>query len=238
MDTLTTTADAKAAPSGEPERRLPPGQRRLDWFPRFGVDLTGPPPTVPEHPTLTVAGAVREQVEIPLDALAALPRVDRRTDFHCVSGWTVTDLDWSGWVFADVYRALIEPLARPDAPVTHLRFVGLDRIDSVVLIDDALASDVMLADRLGGVPLSGGHGAPIRLVSPSQYGYVSVKHLCRIELHTSPPSVRRSFLDALLHAHPRARVWEEERHGVVPGRIIRLPYRAIKSLMLRRARPG
>jgi len=54
--------------------------------------------------------------------------------------------------------------------------------------EDALADGVLIADRLDGRPLDGDHGAPARLVSPNQYGLVSTKHLCRIELHTAEPS--------------------------------------------------
>src|SRR5206468_22508 len=81
-----------------------------------------------------------------------------------------------------------------------------------------LAEDVLIAERLDGRPLDGDHGAPARLVSPNQYGFVSTKHLCRIELHTAEPSENyhpSPIIDLGLHLlkpHPRARVWEEERH--------------------------
>src|SRR5262249_58041157 len=54
-----------------------------------------------------------------------------------------------------------------------------------------LAKDVIIAEHLDGRPLDSDHGAPARLVSPNQYGFVNVKHLCRIEVHTSEP--RDSF---------------------------------------------
>ena len=50
---------------------------------------------------------------------------------------------------------------------------------------------VLIADRLDGRPLDGDHGAPVRLVSPAQYGYISTKHLCRIEVHTREPKTTR-----------------------------------------------
>ena len=57
-------------------------------------------------------------------------------------------------------------------------------------IEDALGDDVLIAEHLDGRPLDGDHGAPVRLVSPSQYGFISTKHLCRIELHTAEPAER------------------------------------------------
>lgn len=227
---MTTIETRRRAPG-----TLPPGQRALDWFPRFGIDLTGPPPAVPDQPVIAITGAVCAPIEIPLTALDELPRITRRSDFHCVSGWTAVDLDWSGWSFADVYAAFIEPAVDPAATVTHLELVGADDVRFAITIADALADDVLLADRLDGEPLHGAHGAPIRIVSPSQYGYVNIKHLCRIEICTSEPKRQRSFLDTLLHGHSRARVWEEERHGTLPGWLIRPPYRLVKAIMLRTA---
>jgi DMSO/TMAO reductase YedYZ molybdopterin-dependent catalytic subunit len=46
-------------------------------------------------------------------------------------------------------------------------FRRLDRHQSVVLLEDAPADGVLLADRLDGRPLDAAHGAPLRLVSPS-----------------------------------------------------------------------
>ena len=46
--TTSSTDRVGAAAGGTPHRRpLPPGQWRIDRFPRFGTDLTGPPPPVP-----------------------------------------------------------------------------------------------------------------------------------------------------------------------------------------------
>ena len=76
--------------------------------------------------------------------------------------------------------------------------------------EDALADGVLSGDRLDGHPLDGDHGAPARLVIPNQYGFVSTKHLCRIERHTAEPSENyhpSTIVDVglrLLKPHPRA----------------------------------
>jgi DMSO/TMAO reductase YedYZ molybdopterin-dependent catalytic subunit len=123
---------------------------------------------------------------------------------------------------------IIEPSAQPDTPVTHVVFGGLDGYRSVVSIKEALAGDLLIAERLDGRLLDGDHGAPARLVSPNQYGYVSTKHLCRIELHTAEPTdVYASLALRLLKPHPRARVWEEERHRYLPAWSVRRVYRLL-----------
>ena len=237
----TTRPDEVAAgprSGGARRRQLPPGQRQIDWFPRFGTHGGKPAPAVPTHPVIEIGGAVTATFAVPVADLAQLPRRRLDADFHCVSGWSAVDLRWDGVTFADFYRLRIEPRLRPGAVVTHVEFRGLDGFRSVVTIEDALHDDVMLADHLGGEPLTDDHGAPLRLVSPQQYGYISTKHLCRIDVHTAAPTGGpRSFvLDVLLHSHPRARVWSEERHGTVPGRVIRPFYRAVATVMLHRAR--
>lgn len=216
-----------------PRRALPPGQRRIDGFPRFGTHLGRPAPAAPADPGIKVSGAATEPFDVPLATLGGLPRRQLTADFHCVAGWSATDVQWEGVLFADFYRAVIEPVLAPDVAVTHLVFGGLDRYESVVLLEDALADDVLLAEQLDGRPLDVAHGAPVRLVSPAQYGYISTKHLCRIEVRANVPAVRpNGVIDRLTRAHPRARVWEEERHGSIPGRIIRPVYRAVKAPLL------
>ena len=180
---------------------------------------------------IAIRGAVNEAFDLPLATLATLPRRELTSDFHCVAGWSATDLHWEGVSFQTLYRSVIEP-ALPDATsITHVLFRGLDGYASVVLLEDALADDVLIAEHLGGHPLDSDHGAPVRLVSPSQYGYISIKHLCRIEVHTSEPEdgapwVTRVLL-SLLGRHPRAKVWHEERHGHLPAWSVRPVYRAL-----------
>jgi DMSO/TMAO reductase YedYZ molybdopterin-dependent catalytic subunit len=207
---------------------LPPGQHRTDGFPRFGTHLHRPAPAVPIDPVIEISGAVAESFTLPLAALATLPRRELTADFHCVAGWSATNLHWEGVAFETFYRTIIEPSVQPGTPVTHIAFGGLDGYRSVALIEDALADDVLIAEQLDGRPLDSDHGAPARLVSTSQYGFVSTKHLCRIELHTSEPrGVHTSPAMRVLKPHPRARVWEEERHGNLPAWSLRTVYRLL-----------
>lgn len=208
--------------------RLPPGQRPVEGFPRFGTHLHHPPPAVREDHAIEVAGAVTDAFAVPLAELARLPRRELTADLHCVAGWSAVNLRWEGVAFATFYSAIIEPALDAASPVTHVVFTGLDGHRSVAMIEDALNDDVLIAENLDGLPLDGDHGAPVRLVSPSQYGFVSTKHLSRIEVRTSGfTNTPRSLADRLLEEHPRSRVWEEERHGRLPGRSVRPVYRLL-----------
>lgn len=215
------------------EHALPPGQVAVEGFPRFGVDLRHPPPPVPPDPVLVVRGA-GDDLELPLARLRELPRRSVEADLHCVAGWTATGLRWEGVAVADLYRELVEPRLAAGRRPTHLLFRGADGFCSVVQLRDALAPHVLLADTLDGAPLDGDHGAPLRLVSPGQYGYVSVKHLRRIEVHDSEPAgLRTTPLRRvqwwLLGLHPRGRVWLEERHPGLPARLVGPVYRRLAS---------
>ena len=231
-----------------PNVKLPPGQRATEGFPRFGTHLGRPAPAVPRDPAIEIGGAVADPFSLPLAALMALGRRELTADFHCVAGWSAIGLRWEGVAFDTIYRTHIEPAVRPGATVSHVVFGGLDGYRSIVALEDALAEDVLIADRLDGRPLDGDHGAPARLLSPSQYGFMSTKHLSRIEVHTAEPRElhdhasrlsRVVFRARLIKTHPRARVWREERHPQIPARALRPVYRAlIAPLRLLCARGG
>ena len=55
---------------------LPPGQRKVNGFPRFGTHLHRPPPAIPPNPTITVTGAIRAPLTLELINLDGLPQVE------------------------------------------------------------------------------------------------------------------------------------------------------------------
>ena len=216
--------------------QLPPGQRAVRGLPRFGIDRTRPAPRVPEDLVIEVTGPLTRRVALTPADLVDLPRREVVTDLHCVAGWSAVGLRWEGVAFVDLYRLLVEPALAAGARVGYLVFVGADGYRSIVAVQDALVEDVLLADRLDGQPLTAEHGAPVRLVSPDQYGFVSTKHLCRVELYRSEPAAfyhsgRRSQRALrLVRPHRRARVWREERHRYLPSWLVRRVYRLLVAL--------
>src|SRR3954451_16031131 len=189
-------------------RTLPPGQHLLDRFPRYGTHLFRPAPDVSALRTISVTKGPDTLLEVTHEELRAMGSEEMTADFHCVAGWSVQGLRWSGVPLRVLYEAVIGRSSADE--VTHLRFVGADGSRSVLRLEDALEPDVMLADHLDGQPLGGDHGGPLRLVCPSRYGYKSAKHLIRIELHAGEPSEghENRALDAalkLIKPHPTAR---------------------------------
>ncbi len=209
---------------------LPPGQRADEAFPRFGVRPL-PLPAVPGTPRLRITGGRRTggrrtgnldaPGEIGPEDLALLPRREQVSDLHCVTTWTKRGLCWQGWSLRDLYEQLLVPRFRP-REVRFLVLYGLDGYRTTLDLEDALADGVLVADALDGEPLSSLHGAPLRVVSPGQYAYKSLKHLSGIALRTERPRPLPLGLE-----HPRARVEREERHARLPAWLVRLPYRAL-----------
>lgn len=197
---------------------LPPGQRAGAAFPRFGA-ATRPRPPIAGEARLRITGSVDEPGDIALDELRSLPRREQTSDLHCVTTWTKPGLRWGGWRLADLYRQVIEPRFRPRPEARYLVLFGLDGYCCSLLLEDALADDVLIADTLDGEPLSPAHGAPLRVVSPRQYAYKNLKHLSGFALREKPVALPLGM------EHPRGRVALQERHARLPAWLVRLPYR-------------
>lgn len=198
---------------------LPPGQRSLDVFPRFGATPRRPPPAAAGLPQIEVRGDGVAPFTLTAADLLAIPSREQTSDFHCVTTWTHRQVPWTGVPMTGVWRELIAP--RCSAQPACVIAIGADGHRAVMTVEDLLLPDVLVATGLYGEPLDPRHGGPLRLVSPAQYGYKSVKHLCALEIrHTRPAS--SSPVE-----HLRARVALEERHPKVAGRLLRVPYRLL-----------
>ena len=216
---------------------LPPGQVEVVGFPRFGAHLRKPPPPLPVDPVVRLCGPlVPEPTVFGTADLAGLPRLEVSADFHCVAGWTATGLRWGGYRFAEAYDALLAPHLAPGAAPAYATASGLDGWRATICLDDLLADDVLLADELDGRPLQPQHDSQLRLVCPAQYGFMSVKHLSRLDLHETDPGWPRRM--RVVSPHPRARVAAEERRADLPGLVSRAIYRPLLGTFLRMAGAG
>ncbi len=201
---------------------LPPGQRALATFPRFSNNPLRPPPALTGRVELTIRSQDGTETSFGVAELTALGQIEQLSDFHCVTTWTRQGLRWVGVPLLDVWRTLVEPCLGERADAPFIVAVGANGHQAVLCRDDVLTSGVLLALSLEGHPLDGRHGAPLRLLSPEQYGYKNVKHLVTLELHDHQPPGNLGAKE-----HLRARVALEERHSRLPARLLRLPYRVL-----------
>jgi sulfoxide reductase catalytic subunit YedY len=131
---------------------------------------------------LSIEGLVEEPRRLSYAELRALPRAHQVSDFHCVTGWSVKNVRWTGVRFRDLLAA-----AKPHREARAVTFVSAEKpyVDSLTL-DQALLHDVMLAYEMNGKPLPRPHGAPVRVVIPEMYGYKNTKWVERIVLARTP----------------------------------------------------
>ena len=211
---------------------LPCGQREIDRLPRFGLTKFAYRfPSETKQIAIDIGGDVGESVLL-CSELSNLERVDQVSDFHCVTTWTKRDVNWSGFRFADLYEQLVLPRAQGEPNAAFVVFRGQDGYQVGMQLDDLLAPDVLLADRLEGQALPIANGAPLRLVAPAHYGYKNIKHIARIEFWCKKHGYRHAafkFMD-----HPRARVDQEERGTIFPGWILRRIYRPLVGPTIRK----
>ncbi|MBM0103737.1 molybdopterin-dependent oxidoreductase [Steroidobacter sp. S1-65] len=214
------------------QRDLPPGQRELSEFPRFGIVEFARRPLTCRDIRLKITGPFDQPLILTATELAALPRISLTADFHCAAGWSHRAVKWGGFRFSDIWEQLILPHARPRSEIELVVLRCQDGYRTALPWSDLLAQEVLLADRLNDLPLTVEHGAPIRIVAPSHYGYKSAKHLDRIELRDNGAEYV-PLLPRLLD-HPRARVALEERGQWLPGSLLRYAFRPFIKPIIRK----
>ena len=131
----------------------------------------------PAEYRLVVDGMAEQPLTLTYDELRALPAVRQVSDFHCVEGWGVDDVQWDG-----VRLQTIIERARPAASAKYITFHSLGGVyrDSLTL-QQAMLPDVLIAYDMDGAPLPKDQGLPLRLVMPRMFGYKGAKWLTRIE---------------------------------------------------------
>lgn len=123
---------------------------------------------------------------IPLAEVKKLPRVDSTIEFKCVEGWSQVS-SWSGFRLRDFLKSF-DLLPPAGSPLKYLLLTTMDgAYQSALDLRSALHPQTLLADRLGGAPLTAGHGAPLRLVIPVKYGIKNIKWLAGIEFSEIRP---------------------------------------------------
>lgn len=95
-------------------------------------------------------------------------------DFHCVTGWSVLNMDFMG---------LPLPYFFPNTNLSHYKRIMTYCLDDFVgSLPIKHIMDAWLVWEMYGVPLEPKHGFPFRLVVPSLYGFKSAKWIHRIAL--------------------------------------------------------
>ena len=125
---------------------------------------------------VAVSGRVRRALSL---APGELDRGDALTATLDCTGGFASRQQWQGVrLGALLDEAGVEPGAR------HVRVISRTGYRWSFGLEDARG--LLLATRVGGEPLTHGHGAPCRLVAPGRRGFQWVKWVERIEVHEDP----------------------------------------------------
>jgi DMSO/TMAO reductase YedYZ molybdopterin-dependent catalytic subunit len=154
-----------------------PASGRVEWTGRKGG----------EPYKLLVDGLVEKFAAFSYNDLRALPQVIQVSDFYCVEGWSVKEIEWGGFRFEEILRKV---KVRPEA--RYITFHSLGATSPLPGLDHYVESfplsqlldpkkEMLLALSMNGKPLSHDHGAPLRVVSPYDLGYKGSKYVTRIE---------------------------------------------------------
>jgi len=111
---------------------------------------------------LTIDGAVSKPLTLTWDDVMGLPQASQTTTFHCVTGWTVSNVHWRG-----VRLSTLWDMVQPTAEAKFANFISMEQpyVDTLSMAQTTLPQ-VMLAHTMGNAPLSRAHGAPMRLIIP------------------------------------------------------------------------
>lgn len=147
----------------------------------------------PERWEFRVYGGIEVPLRFSWREFQSLPRVNRTSDFHCVTRWSRFDNKWDGVAMREILAR-----ARPRANARYVLVHGEQGYTANVLLADLDRDEVILATQHDGEPLSADHGYPLRLIVPHLYGWKSVKWIRGFE-----------FLD-----HEVAGFWEKNGYHI------------------------
>ena len=131
----------------------------------------------------TLDGLVERPVTFRWEDFVRLPRTVQVSDFHCVEGWSVTDITYEGLKLPDLLKICG---IRPEAK--YVKFYSADGhyADALSLEQALHMPDAMIVLLMDGKPIPRLLGGPARLIVPQMYAYKAVKWVNRIELINEP----------------------------------------------------
>jgi DMSO/TMAO reductase YedYZ molybdopterin-dependent catalytic subunit len=115
---------------------------------------------------LDVSGLVGRPASYTLADLRAMPQTSLVSDFHCVTGWRVPSVPWTG-----VPLSAVLDRADPAPGATAIRFHSFDgTYTESMTLAEARRPDVLIALQMLGAPVTPEHGGPVRVYAASMYG--------------------------------------------------------------------
>ena len=136
------------------------------------------PRIYPDRWQLRIRGEVERETTLSYEEILALGDAFRQATLDCTGGW-YTVQRWGGVPVA----ALLEQAGLKDGARSLLIRSSTGYARRFPLGE---ADNLLLATHVEDVPLSAGHGFPLRLVAPGHRGYAWVKWIAELEVSRNP----------------------------------------------------
>lgn len=170
-----------------------------------------PPIDVPKW-RLRIGGLVEKPGAFTVADLRRFPHVEQNARMKCVQCWSARAM-WGGFRFVSLLD-----LVKPRKAARAIRIDCADKWYEYMSLEEMANPRVLMAMDLAGKNLTPGHGAPLRLLDPSKYGYKSAKLItaitfveegkgsmaCDIGPYYSPSGEILAGYDTPLDLHPQA----------------------------------
>lgn len=164
-------------PSGDGLTLTPTGVAKAGW--EWNIrSIDGVPAVDRVSWRLQVDGLVAGPQTLTMADLKLLPVTEQRSRLKCVECWSAPAV-WRGVSGRDL-MASVGPLPAG----THLRMYAIDGYDTTLPMSAIVAPRTLFVYGMDGGDLPPEHGAPLRLIIPSNYGYKNCKNIVRLEVRT------------------------------------------------------
>ncbi len=182
--------------------RLPPGQSlTLKWPVLYYGSV---PQFDPATWNFRVFGLVETPLKLSWKEFNSLPKVQTKSDFHCVTRWSRFDNTWDGVSFREILRRV-----QPKPEAAYVLVHAEQGYTANIPLADLDRDEVLLATHHDGEPLSPDHGYPLRLIVPHLYAWKSVKWLRGLEFRDHDQA---GFWEQNGY-HMRGDPWQEQRYS-------------------------
>jgi DMSO/TMAO reductase YedYZ molybdopterin-dependent catalytic subunit len=160
--------------AGEPQRELLMPSDSADEL-GFRLMWYNPVSAIDQHSyRLAISGLIEKPQSLSIADLRRMPQETQSSRLKCVQCWS-SRTQWGGLRFGYLME-----LAKPKKTAHAVRLDCADKWYEYFSLDQMLSPRLMLALDMAGKPLADRHGAPLRLIDPSRYGYKSAKLITAI----------------------------------------------------------
>ncbi|MGZ7070335.1 MAG: sulfite oxidase-like oxidoreductase [Methanobacterium sp.] len=184
------------------KERIPPGQHETTSWPVLHAGSVQKIDT--SKWKFKIFGLVDEEKELNFTEFSSLPVSKVLSDIHCVTTWSKLNNLWEG-----VSTSIIKELVDIPSDAKYVMVHASGNFSTNLPIEDFFQPDVLFATKHNGIPLTKGHGGPLRLVVPKLYFWKSAKWVTGVEFMDDDKPGFWESTGYHMHGDP----WKEERYS-------------------------